>query len=55
MLKKNAFLTSALDMPDSFTPVLMIAVGYPAADVLTSASVESWNDHQIHYNSYSEK
>ncbi len=46
---------NALNMPDSFIPVLMIAVGYPAADAFTSASADSWNDNQVHYNSYSEK
>ena len=43
---------SALNMPYSFTPILMIAVGYPSADAVTSASVESWDDIQIHFNLY---
>ena len=43
---------TALHMPDSYLPLLMIAVGYPAADAVSSASVDTWKDAQVHINSY---
>ena len=46
---------TALHMPESYTPILMIAVGYPMVDTYSSASVDGWDDHQIHMNSYDEK
>ena len=46
---------AALQMPGSYTPVLMIAVGYPAEDALSSASVDGWNEGQVHYNVYQGK
>jgi nitroreductase len=30
-------------------PILMIAVGYPAVDVTTSASIDNWDDAQVHW------
>ena len=30
-------------------PILMMAVGYPAVDTYSSASVDGWNDAQVHW------
>lgn len=43
---------SALSMPDTMTPVLMVAFGYPATDAVSSASVEAYNAAQVHVNGY---
>ena len=39
----------ALQMPDTITPVMMIAMGYPVADAVSSASVDGWNDGQVYW------
>lgn len=45
----------ALGMSDTTTPILMIALGYPAADAVSSASVYGWNGAQVHVVSASEE
>ncbi|MDR0389915.1 MAG: nitroreductase family protein [Spirochaetaceae bacterium] len=42
---------NALSMPDIYTPVLMVAFGYPAADARTGASVD-YKESQVHTNAY---
>lgn len=39
---------TALNMGDAYTPVLMIAVGYPAVDAYTSASAVNWQEGRTH-------
>ena len=51
--ERIASVRDALNMPRSFTPILMIAVGYPQEDAITSASVHYWNEAQVHDNTYS--
>ena len=41
---------TALDMPKSITPVLMVALGYPDTDAVSSASVTNWDDGRVHWN-----
>jgi nitroreductase len=43
---------TALAMPDNYTPVLMVAFGYPGADAATGASVEMYKESQVHVNAY---
>lgn len=40
---------SALDIPESMLPVMMIAVGYPEADAISGASTGNWSDEQVHW------
>lgn len=42
----------ALSMPETWTPVLMVAFGYPDADAESSASVRSYTQTQVHVNGY---
>ena len=42
----------ALSMPDTFKPVLMVAFGRPAVDVVAGASVQNYKAEQVHYNAY---
>ncbi|MDO4548035.1 MAG: nitroreductase family protein [Clostridia bacterium] len=43
---------ASVDMPETFKPVLMVAFGYPAADVVAGASVDNYNEAQVHMNGY---
>jgi nitroreductase len=43
---------SALSMPANYTPVLMVAFGYPAADAASGASVETYKESQVHVNTF---
>ena len=40
---------AALQMPETMTPVMMIAMGYPSTDAISSASVDGWDDQQVHW------
>lgn len=42
----------ALSMPETFKPVLMVAFGHPAVDVVAGASVQNYKAEQVHYNAY---
>lgn len=42
----------ALSMPETFKPVLMVAFGRPAVDVVAGASVQNYKAEQVHYNAY---
>ncbi len=39
----------ALQMQDNLTPVIMVAMGHPAADAVASASVNGWDGQQVHW------
>jgi hypothetical protein len=43
---------SALGMPGNYSPVLMVAFGYPAADATAGASVNMYKESQVHVNRY---
>lgn len=40
---------SVLNMEDNLRPILMIALGYPEADAVSSASVSNWDESQVHW------
>ena len=42
----------ALSMPETFKPVLMVAFGRPAVDVVAGASVQNYKAEQVHFNVY---
>ena len=42
----------ALNMPETFKPVLMVAFGMPGVDSVSGASVQNWKDEQVHFNAY---
>lgn len=39
-------------MPETFKPVLMVAFGRPAVDVVAGASVQNYKAEQVHCNAY---
>lgn len=43
-------VSNALNLPDYIVPQIMIAIGYPESDAVTSASVVFYDDAKIHYN-----
>lgn len=46
---------AAVDMPETFKPVLMVAFGTPAVDVVASASVENYDETKVHFNAYQQQ
>ena len=40
---------TALGMGENLVPILMIAAGYPEEDAVTGASVNNWDDSQVHW------
>lgn len=48
---------AALNLPTDtnapvYDPLIMVAIGYPAADTVTSASVNNYTDDQVHLNGF---
>ena len=43
---------SVLGLPNYVTPYIMVVVGFPAADAVTSASTDYWNDSKVHKNGW---
>ena len=43
-------IRAALSIPETITPILMVAFGYPDADAVSSASVENWEDRRVHWD-----
>ena len=43
---------SVLGLPNYVTPYIMVVVGFPAADAVTSASTDYWNDSKVHRNGW---
>lgn len=41
---------AAVDMPETFKPVMMIAFGYPETDVVATASVDNYDEAKVHLN-----
>ena len=41
---------AATGMPETMKPVLMVSFGYPAADAVSSASVENYDAEKVHVN-----
>lgn len=41
---------AATGMPETMKPVLMVSFGYPAADVVSSASIENYDAEKVHVN-----
>ena len=43
---------SVLGLPNYVTPYIMVALGFPATDAVTSASTDYWNDSKVHKNDW---
>jgi nitroreductase len=43
-------VSEILGLTENFVPVLLVAFGYPEADATTSASVDNYNETQVHIN-----
>lgn len=45
-------VSAALNLPDNIIPQIMIAIGYPQSDAVTSSSIVFYDDAKIHYNQH---
>lgn len=45
-------VSAALALPDRIEPQIMIAIGYPETDAVSSASTTHEYQHKVHYNQY---
>lgn len=45
-------VVSAVNLPDHIVPHMMVAIGYPETDGVSSASVDYFDEGKVHYNQY---
>lgn len=48
-------VAAALNLPDGVEAQLMVAIGYPYLDSYTSASVNNYNQEEVHYNTWTSR